>query len=137
MRSVLLEKAKELNYETIDEAFVDLYVKKRFSLEQIASFFEISRTTIQRYLLANGILLRSRLEAMKEVEYNHYLDLLSQAKELGYETVDEAFADLYVKKEKSLREVGEIFDLTPYTVKNHLAKVGVKRRPKGRPKKME
>ena len=58
------------------------------------------------------------------------------ADNLGYDFVDDAIVDFYTGWNKSLREIGEIFNCDRKTIALRLKQLGIKRKPKGGKKRM-
>jgi len=83
-----------------------LYVEEKKSTTEIARMYECSSKTVQMRCSEYGIKLRSKSRAIKQLNKS-------------------ALQRLYVRKGKSLEEIGRMFSLHPYTVRMKCEQYGI------------
>lgn len=93
---------KKLNKETEDK-IIDLYINKKMSTTKISKEINISPTGVSKVIKRNGYSMRSISQSKKGVK-------------IGSNLPDEKIIDLYVNKNMTAKEIGELIKYSKTSV---------------------
>jgi hypothetical protein len=99
--------------KNIAEALHKLYWKEKKSLTEIAGIYEKSPETIRRWMMRYSITRRSKGEAIR----------IKKVKNLPARIFH-----LYWKRKMTLKEIADLFKVSPQTVRSYMIKHGIPRR---------